>query len=156
MVMFESVTGIGLRADALIRSYFSFSEGQLDAATDTANSPKQLIEVRGLANTVQAYADQARALMALPEFATLDPKVQRDITAIAEESEAAVVEIKSETDPDNKWNTLTSRQKDDVMQRVLADSASVASIRARLKHQKRGQAPTPPPTPPADLKPPKK
>ena len=139
-MQFESITGLGLNADALIRAYFSFANGTLDQATDTSNGPKVINQLRALRTYAAMYATRAREIEASPDFAALDVKVQHDIVAIAEESEKALDDIDDEVEPDRKWTKLSRQEKEDATERLRADNAQLGKIRARLKGQMRGQS----------------
>lgn len=143
MVNFKSVTGVGLAADQLIRSYAEFAgdAGLLSQTTDTSNSPRLVIELRALRTAVVGYRDRAQAITASATFAELDPNVQDDIRLIAEECAAAVEEIDEEVEPNGRWAKLSEHEKEGATQRLQVDSGRVAGISARLRHQKRGLPP---------------
>lgn len=137
--MLKSVTGLGIDAEHLIRGWAQWSRGAVVAQTDVSNGPKRALDLRALESQAQAYADGARKILADPGAAQLDAAVRDDLTAIAEECEAAVADFAEETEPDRKWAKLSRADKLKATAEVLVDDKSVERYRARLQGKLRGQ-----------------
>ena len=141
--MLKSITGIGLDAESLIRSWHSWKEGGGRTFTDTIGGQKTAIELRNCQSNARAYAKMARDMMARSGFDALDSDVRDDIQSIAEEMEIAVEEIDQLADPDEIWRSVDRDKKNDITQRVFIENVDVERVKERVLGNRRGQGKDP-------------
>lgn len=136
----KSVTALSVNADQLIRAYAEFAGdgGLVEQTTNEAHGPKYLIELRALRSHVSVYRDRAAQIMAEATFSQLDQDVQDDIRLIAEECAIAIEELDDEVVPDKKWVNLSENEKHEATDRLRASGDAVKTVRARLRHERRG------------------
>jgi uncharacterized protein (DUF4415 family) len=144
--MLKSITSLALRAQTLIVSYYSWKDGTLEDQLATWNGPKRVGHIRAVQSQATSYRDQARAITADANFAQLDADVQDDMKAIAEELDKAIIDMTSETDPDQKFAKADPTSKHDATAGMRVDDDVVARFKARASGKLRDTV-TPPPKP---------
>jgi hypothetical protein len=155
--MLKSTSGLALRADRLIASWDSWSNGPLQDVLATWNGPKKVGHIRAAQSQATSYRDQTRAILAdaaaasKPNAPALPQDVLDDLTAIAEELDLAIADMDAETDPEKKFSASDHQAKLDATAGMLVDSATVEKFKARASGKSRGQV-APKPNPPGQIK----
>jgi len=138
--MFESMPRLELQAKQLLLSYMHFVDKSAAPALAARRTDTPFVgDVQGLALELDGFARAAREVEADPEFQLLPQEVRRDVIALGEEAEVAVVEIKEICEPDEVWFKAGRDIKQNASNRLRSDPADIDLIRARLSHELRKQ-----------------
>lgn len=138
--MFKSINPLQIKAENLVKSYASWtdSSGEMEGVLNKPNgNAPMVIELEAIRTRIDSYARLARELTVNPAFGELSADLREDVTAIAEECEAAIPELDAEVDPDLVWQSTPAQEKKKLLQRRPVTKDKATNLRARLRGEKR-------------------
>lgn len=137
--MFESMSETEEKAASLMRAYSSWVKGEVQEILRRKSGPVMVIEVEALKDRAASYARLANTIIAATDFSLLEAKVQRDITAIAEEALKGAAEIEIESDPDEVFRRLPKEEKRIAVQRCPSSREKTDRLASRFELEIRKQ-----------------
>lgn len=144
MVEFKSISRLQAKVDRFLQSYADFIEGPAKPTLEGADDVFAGV-MRDVGLTLETYARVAREHIVDADFQGLTTGRKDDLLAVAEESEAGIIEIRDATDPERIWAALDSSKKHDAVHRHIIARTDKEKIKARLHLETRKhRAQTPP------------
>lgn len=113
----------------LIHRYVAWKRNDVEQILNSKDRPSRL-QVEIITGQAERFAVQARALISK---GGVRPDEIDDLTAIAEELEAAANEGHSECSPDTIWSSLDEKDKRRITQSIPFSKEKADRLRARMR-----------------------